>query len=135
MNVREFANAETELRPMSLWLREACTSLGTAPALVDDAESCANEVFANLCAHAFPAGGHHRIALKLAAAPGGVQLTIEDDGIAFDPVAAPLPSPPQTLADIRTGGYGLVILRRLARAMRYERIGNCNRLTLVFGTA
>jgi anti-sigma regulatory factor (Ser/Thr protein kinase) len=119
---------------MSLWLREACAALGAGPAVVDDAELCANEAFANLCAHAFPAGGYHAIRLILVAAPGGVQMTIEDDGIEFDPVTAPLPSPPQALANVRSGGYGLVVLRRLARAMRYERVGDRNRLTLVFST-
>jgi len=132
MHVREFASAETELRPMSRWLREVCTSIGAAPAVVDNAELCANEVFANLCAHAFPAGGHHCITVSVAAAPGGVQLTIEDDGIAFDPTTAALPSPPQALDSARSGGYGLILLRSLAQDMRYERSGNRNRLTLVF---
>lgn len=131
--VREFTNEGTELRPMSTWLREACAALGASGAVVDEAELCANEVFANLCAHAFPSGGRHRIRLAVTAAPRGVSLTVEDDGIAFDPVAAPPAALPGVLADARAGGYGLTIIRHLARAMAYERAGERNRLTLTFG--
>src|SRR5436190_23320656 len=45
----------------------------------------------------------------------------------------PSPStPPAAWAEARGGGYGLVVIRRLARSMRYERVGDRNRLTLVF---
>ena len=132
MLVREFANEETALRPMSAWLREACAALGARGSVVDDAELCANELFANLCAHAFPEGGRHRITLTLAAVPEGVRLTLEDDGVAFDPFAQPLPLVPASLVEARAGGYGLLLVRRLARDMRYERVESGNRLTLMF---
>ncbi len=54
---------------------------------------------------------------------GDVCLTIEDDGAAFDPLAAPLPAPFSTLSDATPGGLGISLVRKLAREVRYERIG------------
>jgi anti-sigma regulatory factor (Ser/Thr protein kinase) len=130
--VREFANEASELRPMSAWLRASCADLGASPSMVADAEICANEWFANLCAHAFPDGGVHRIAMALSAAPGGVRLVVEDDGMPFDPIAVPLPAPPATLSEARPGGHGLGLIRSLVRTIRHEREGGRNRLTLEF---
>ena len=132
MPAREFANVEADLRPMSAWLRETCQALGAEPAVVADAELCANELFANLCAYAFPEGGRHRIAMSLAAVPGGVELVVEDDGVPFDPVTAPLQPVVTDLSEVRRGGHGLLLVHRLSHSMRYERLGDRNRLTVVF---
>ncbi|MEZ4632817.1 MAG: ATP-binding protein [Deinococcales bacterium] len=57
------------------------------------------------------------------------EITIEDDGIAFNP----LKQASQPLGELREGGYGLAIVKQAAKSLRYERLGSINRLYLTFG--
>ncbi|MFG6467910.1 ATP-binding protein [Roseateles sp. BYS87W] len=57
-------------------------------------------------------------------------LRLTDRGIAFDPLARPTPVAPATLDEARPGGWGIHLLRRYARALAYERVGEANQLTV-----
>jgi serine/threonine-protein kinase RsbW len=48
-------------------------------------------------------------------------MIFEDDGLPFDPCSGPDPSLPRTLADAQVGGRGLLLVRRMATTLRYER--------------
>lgn len=71
--------------------------------------------------------GRLRLDLLLAAEADHVAVTIEDDGVAFDPTRArPFAGP-----DPRTGGgVGLELVRSWASEMHYSRSGLGNRLEL-----
>ncbi|MDE2080637.1 MAG: ATP-binding protein [Burkholderiales bacterium] len=88
------------------------------------------EVLMNLVWHAFPEGGSHAIDLTLQLEPDTLRLGFEDDGAPFDPLAAPLPVAPRSLAEAVPGGLGLALVRKAVREARYERVGGRNRLTL-----
>ncbi|PZW38528.1 anti-sigma regulatory factor (Ser/Thr protein kinase) [Humitalea rosea] len=61
----------------------------------------------------------------------GLGLVFEDDGGAFDPTTAPLPDLERALEEATIGGRGLVLLRKLATALRYERTAEGhNRLSM-----
>lgn len=90
---------------------------------------CANELLANVAEHAY-AGAVGEVGLELLLDSAGATLTVVDNGPRFDPfdeAALPLPT---SLATARIGGLGLHLVRRFADAVRYERVGNCNRLTV-----
>lgn len=55
-----------------------------------------------------------------------VELSVDDDGAAFDPTRVPPPAPFVDLASAPVGGRGLDMLRRLTPDMRYERVGERN---------
>lgn len=58
-------------------------------------------------------------------------LTFEDDGVAFDPRDQPAPPPARRRSDLRIGGLGIVIVRKLCSRLDYVRTpGQRNRLTL-----
>ena len=54
---------------------------------------------------------------------GSIDLVVEDDGAAFDPLAKPDPEPFTSLADAPLGGLGIALVRRLTCAARYDRVG------------
>jgi len=86
---------------------------------------CLEEALANIVMH----GGRDEsaaISASLAERKGAFILSVSDDGVPFDPVTAETPK------DADVGGNGLILLRRYASAMRYERETDRNRLTLVF---
>ncbi|PYE49901.1 ATP-binding protein [Deinococcus yavapaiensis] len=55
-------------------------------------------------------------------------LTFEDDGEPFDSVSAEA----QPTGELREGGYGLPLVRRISKAMTYERRDGLNAVRLVF---
>jgi anti-sigma regulatory factor (Ser/Thr protein kinase) len=61
-----------------------------------------------------------------------VVLTFDDGGVAFNPLLAPDPRRPTTIEDTPIGGLGLMMVRRAALDLRYERTPEeRNRLTVI----
>lgn len=86
---------------------------------------CLEEALANIAMHG-SSGGEVSVDAALAEEPGRLVLSIRDDGLPFDPVAADLPEG----RDI--GGNGLLLLRRYCSELAYRRDRNRNELTLRF---
>ena len=87
------------------------------------------ELVSNTIRHGYD-GGQHEILVRLELGPGGVELTLEDDGRAFDPTRAAEPPSPTSLEDTRIGGRGIQMVRRLFEDIRYRREGTRNVVTL-----
>jgi sigma-B regulation protein RsbU (phosphoserine phosphatase) len=103
---------------------------GCGPEVVFRAELVVEEAMMNVIRHAAGATCA-RLAARCGA--GGAQLTIEDDGPEFDPLAAPLRATAGALAGSHEGGFGLHLIRRNADSARYARTGaGMNRLELAF---
>jgi len=90
------------------------------------------ELLTNLVKYGFApeaARGEAEIALRLQ----GDRVTLEftDDGMPFDPVAAPAPDLDLPAEARPVGGLGLHLVRSLVEQARYERVDGRNRTTLV----
>lgn len=88
----------------------------------------AEEVAANVVMHA---AGASFVGLRLRRSPGTLLLVVEDDGPAFDPLALAAPDTAAPLEDRDAGGLGVLLVRRLSRAVTYARDGAVNRLSVV----
>ena len=66
-------------------------------------------------------------------ANGELTMQFIDQGVAFDPTAVAEPDVTLSVAERPIGGLGLMMVRRMARSVRYERRGNENILTVVLG--
>lgn len=60
---------------------------------------------------------------------GRKRVWLLDDGTAFNPLDAPV----LPLGELREGGYGMAIVHKVARGLRYRRKGGWNCLILEFG--
>jgi anti-sigma regulatory factor (Ser/Thr protein kinase) len=124
------AELETARAALGGLLRTADAS----PQGVYDAELVLEELFTNVVRHGFPHGDDeaaHTIALAFEVRGDTLLLTIEDDGVAFDPRNAPAPARPESLADARPGGLGLVLVRSVVRRLDYARENGRNRTAAV----
>jgi serine/threonine-protein kinase RsbW len=88
------------------------------------------ESLMNVIWHAFSDQAEHRIDLLVQVDPQQIVLRFEDDGIAFDPLQASEPVLPTSLDDAVPGGLGLMLVRKFAKSVAYERSGDRNRLTI-----
>ena len=95
-------------------------------------ELVVEEVVMNVIRHAHPHGAT-RAMLRVRCLEGQVAIAIEDNGPAFDPLAAPLRPLEDALVGQHEGGFGLHLIRRHSDAAQYARSEGLNRLELAFG--
>ena len=78
------------------------------------------EIITNVIRHGFRDDEVHHIDVSLTIGDEAVQMTVEDDGLAFDPLQRPDPVP-TSLEAAPLGGLGILLVRRLSRSVTYER--------------
>ena len=89
------------------------------------------EILSNVIRHGYAEPGKHEIFVCLRIEDGSVDLQVEDDGRAFDPLSAPEVDLDVPLEERRVGGLGIHLLRKLASEIRYLREGGRNRLQVL----
>ena len=95
---------------------------------------CLHEMFSNVINHAFDAETRSaaRIRIELRRMENGVEVQLEDNGPAFNPLEAGSRGVSGSLEDIEVGGLGIHLVRSTASELRYTRDQDTNRLTMVF---
>ena len=125
-----FPADKTAPRAATRWLRSLPT--GLSESRLADAELCLDELVTNVVRYAWSESGAHTLTVSVERARGEVEIAVDDDGLAFDPTAAPLAPIPHTLDEAVPGGRGLLLVRSIAPKLRYERRGDVNRVAIAF---
>ena len=127
MEKREFA-ADLDVLPEVLTFVESeAEASGVAPVRMPMLELLLEEIVANICLHAHPAGG--KFAVAVTGGEGRIGLQIEDDGVPFDPLKMTAPDIEAEVDEREIGGLGLVLIRKIADSLSYRRENGCNILT------
>ncbi len=121
-----------EIERVSIWLEEFAASAGVSPAMTSEVLVAIDEVLSNIILHGPRAGaaGSGTIQLDLRIGSQGIELTVTDDGQAFDPTTAAPVRVRRSPGKNRLGGVGLLFVRSLMDEIRYSRLNGCNRLVL-----
>ena len=118
---------------MSEWLHNACKILVVHESLARDLDVCANEAVANIILYAYEDHERHHINMRLELKKNQeLSLTIQDDGIPFDPFKAVLPESYDKIENIKIGGLGIQLIRNLANECKYCRLNGKNIISLGF---
>jgi anti-sigma regulatory factor (Ser/Thr protein kinase) len=88
------------------------------------------ESLMNVIWHGFDEAGEQAIDVYVSICGGDIALRFEDAGRAFDPTHRPDPRLPASLDEASPGGLGLLLVRKFAKSVHYERLGGRNRLTI-----
>jgi len=89
-----------------------------------------DEVVSNVVKYSWQDGAEHEFLVRITVHPAGVDVEILDDGLAFDPLVAPAPSPPVPGQRPPPGGLGIHMAKKLLDDVKYERTGGRNHTTL-----
>jgi serine/threonine-protein kinase RsbW len=88
------------------------------------------EIFMNVCRHAYPDGRQGVVTLTYSvSAPGELSVEVADQGAEFNPLRAPAPDLTLNLESRPIGGLGIFLVKALASSMTYRRDRDWNRLT------
>ncbi len=88
------------------------------------------EAFANVVMHGFEDKGEHQIDIEISIDHNTVRLTVEDEGIPFNPLDAADVDVTTPLESRSIGGLGIFMVRKLTDKLEYTREGNRNRLIM-----
>ena len=101
-----------------------------------DIHLCLEEALSNIIRHGYRGQPDHTVTVDCASPEANhVVFTIEDEAPPFDPLSASLieDEPVSSPADyLRPGGRGILLLRKFAGTLAYERLAGGNRLTIGF---
>jgi anti-sigma regulatory factor (Ser/Thr protein kinase) len=103
---------------------------GLPAQLVFDINVVLDELLSNIINYGYDDNARHEIGITLMASDTAVEISIEDDGKAFDPLAAPEPDLTLPLAKRPIGGLGLHFVRKLMDDVKYTRKSNRNHMFL-----
>jgi serine/threonine-protein kinase RsbW len=111
-------------------LRHFCLTGGLTEDAVADLRLVVEEAVSNTIRHGYDDDRPHEIRVRVTLDRGAWTLEIEDDGRAFNPLAAPLPDVTLPVEEKPIGGLGILLLRSMTDAQEYRRAAGKNVLTL-----
>lgn len=104
---------------------------GTKRAMVQ-IEVALDELFANICNYAYDDGvGHVTVRVQDVPEQNSVCITLEDEGMPFDPLAREDPDVTLGLHERGVGGLGIYMVKKTMDDVRYEYRDGLNMLTVV----
>lgn len=126
----ELKNDLSELEALSKHLNKFGRLTGLSEACITDVNICLDELFTNIVSYGFEDDLTHIIRFAMNLDNQVLTLSIEDEGVPFNPLEKKDPEVPADLIDVRIGGLGIHIVRKLMDDIRYKRKQGKNKLTM-----
>jgi serine/threonine-protein kinase RsbW len=123
-------NRLSELTTLSRQVERYGRAVGLPPKAVMETNLILEEVIINIIHNGFNDSERHWIDIHLDHHGNRLRITIEDDGVAFNPCSAEMPDTQCPLENRKIGGMGILLVRRLADQIRYRRVQGKNKLTV-----
>ena len=89
-----------------------------------------DEVLSNIVKYAYDSPETGTIDVELTYSNNRLMASIEDAGVAFNPLGVQMPANTGPLQNRREGGLGIFFVKSLVDSVVYERVGDRNKVTL-----
>jgi serine/threonine-protein kinase RsbW len=120
-----------DLAAIRQFVRRVCAGCGLIGPALEELIVAVNEATSNIVRHGFQ-GRPADITVSVTCGQNAVQVTLLDQGPAFDPDSAPRPDTTLPLEQRPFGGMGVQLMRELCDGLQYRRDpGGRNELCLV----
>jgi serine/threonine-protein kinase RsbW len=123
-------NDLAELDRLSGFLMEFCDKNGLTGNVVLDLNLVAEEVVMNVILHGGEEAGKDGIRVNIRVDETTVELTVEDSGIAFNPLDVPPINVDAPIEERGIGGLGVHLIRNLMNQVEYSNVDGRNRLVM-----
>jgi len=126
----ELRNRLSELETLCVKMESVGQALGLSRRCLFEVNLALDELFTNIISYGFQDQSEHAIRVHVSADQDRLTVVLEDDGVAFNPVARIPLDLPCALDECRVGGLGIHLVKNLMDEVTYERRGGTNVLTL-----
>ena len=90
-----------------------------------------DDLLNNVVSYAYPEPGQHEIRITAEVATRKLTVTVQDDGIPFNPFETTAPDTNLPLEERQVGGLGIHLVRKFVDESYYQRSARFNLVTLV----
>src|SRR5271165_2345324 len=112
------------------FVRTGAVEAGLPEERIGELDLLIEEIFMNVCSHAYPDGQQGIVTLTYSVpAPGELRVEVADQGAEFNPLTAPPPDLTLNLESRPIGGLGIFLVKALAPSVAYRRDRDWNRLS------
>ena len=118
-----------DLDTMFDFIRAGAGRQGFAAEQVNKIQLACEEALVNVINYAYP-GSEGDLEIMVENKQNGLDVTISDSGIAFDPLSLPDPDITAPMEKRRVGGLGIFMIKKIMDKVAYRRENNRNILTL-----
>ncbi len=126
----ELRNTLSELATLCEKMEGVGQALGLSRKCLFEINLALDELFTNIISYGFQDQSEHFIRVNISTDGDVLTVVLEDDGIAFNPVARIPSELPCTLDECKVGGLGIHLVKNLMDEVAYERRAGTNVLTL-----
>jgi anti-sigma regulatory factor (Ser/Thr protein kinase) len=98
--------------------------------IVSNMKLALDEILTNIISYAYEDDGEHHIVIRLSLEQEKWTVEVEDDGVPFNPLNAPVADTTQALEERRVGGLGIHLVRKLMQELEYRRQNERNNLVM-----
>ena len=123
-------NKLSEIRRISEITEKFCENNNLSMRILFDLNLSLDELLTNIIHYGFDDEKEHTIIVKLSLYENILEITIEDDGKAFNPLNAKPPNLDQSIEDKPIGGLGIYLVKNLMTEINYKRLKDKNILVL-----
>ena len=126
----ELKNSLSELDKICGHLEQFGESQGLSQRTIFKINLALEELVNNTISYGYTDDDDHWIKIAISLEDGVLVISLEDDGIPFDPVEAKKPDCECPIEERKIGNLGIHLCKHFMDEMAYERRGNKNILTL-----
>ncbi|MDR1334750.1 MAG: ATP-binding protein [Holosporaceae bacterium] len=127
----EIKNKIDEITYLCDTVKAYCNSNDISDEKYHDIVLILDEMVTNIIMYAYPDGGEHVFSVEIEKTNDSyVNITITDNGIAFDPLAKDDPITSLDIEEREIGGLGIFLVKQLSECIEYSRIDDHNKLNI-----
>lgn len=120
----------SELKALNQHLTAFGRDIGLPDIGISEINICLDELFTNTVLYGFKDNREHQIKFTMQVDDNILSVSIEDDGVAFNPLERKTVKFPEDVMSAKIGGLGIHITRKLMDKISYERKRGKNKLTI-----
>lgn len=126
----ELKNKLSELKALNQHLTAFGRDIGLPEISISEINICLDELFTNTVLYGFKDDRKHKIKFTMQVDDNILMVSIEDDGVPFNPLEKKEVEFPEDIMSAKIGGLGIHITRELMDNISYERKRGKNKLTI-----
>ncbi|MEM6822430.1 MAG: ATP-binding protein [Verrucomicrobiota bacterium] len=134
----DLKNDTREMSRMLPWLTQISETESLSEELVHNINLVLEELILNTIRYGYPkiddlaAPSNHWIRIQLQLKNGFWDLEITDDAKEFNPLGQAAPTKTTRIEDLKTGGFGIHLVRKLSHSVKYLRENDTNYIMIRF---